>query len=88
MSDFSNHVIMPREDFVELSQVAFDNNHVPSLSERTASVAQTAAVFGILTGFIVGSSWGWAKAIDWLEQRKFDRAHDRAKKADAIHLVK
>jgi len=73
MSDLSNSVIMPREDFVELSTVAFDNSHVPSASERVASVAQTTAVFGVMGAAIIGVTWGCTKAVDWLEERRLRR---------------
>lgn len=76
--DLSTSVIMPREDFVELSRVAFDNHHVPSVGERAASVAQTTLVFGGLAAVVIGSSYGIAKATDWLEERRLQRDNKRA----------
>lgn len=74
MTDLSNSVILPREDFLEMSQVAFDNQHVPSAGERTASVLQTTAVFGVMAGAIAAATWGYAKAIDWRDSRQHTRA--------------
>lgn len=76
MTDFSNSVIMPREDFVELSQVAFDNHHIPSFGERVANTAQVTAVFGGMAAAVAVGTWGWAKAVDWLEDRRTKRAHE------------
>jgi hypothetical protein len=73
MTDLQNSVIMPREDFIELSQVAFDNAHVPTFGERAGQITQTTMVLGALTGAFVMSAWGWAKAMDWFETRKHDR---------------
>lgn len=73
MTDFSNSVIMPREDFIELTAVAYDNSHVPTLGERVAQTTQTTAIFGGMTLAVVGASWGWAKAMDWLEERNYKR---------------
>ena len=73
MTDLSNSVIMPREDFVELSTVAFDNSHVPSAGERIASVTQTTAVFAVMGGAIVLVTAGCTKVIDWYETRVHNR---------------
>ena len=73
MSDLHDSVIMPREDFIELSTVAFDNSHVPSASERVANVLQTTFLFGAMAGAVAAGTWGWAKATDWLEERRTAR---------------
>jgi len=73
MTDLANSVIMPREDFIELSTVAFDNHRVPSLSERTAQVTQTTFVLGALAGAASVAAWGVMAANDWFERRQHDR---------------
>jgi hypothetical protein len=73
MPELNESVIMPREDFIELSTVAFDNSHVPSASERVANVLQTTFIFGGVAGAVAAGTWGWAKAIDWLEERRTKR---------------
>ena len=72
-NDLSSSVIMPREDFIELSQVAFDNSHVPSFGERVSSISQAYAIMAGAAGAVVMATWGWTKAIDWLEQKRRDR---------------
>jgi hypothetical protein len=71
--DLSESVIMPREDFIELSTVAFDNHHVPSVSERVGSTLQTTIVFGALAAAVTAGTWGYVKAHDWLEEKNFRR---------------
>jgi len=75
MSDtLYNSVIMPREDFMELSQVAFDNSHVPGFGERAGQVTQTTFILGAVAGAFVACAWGWAKAMDWYETRQHERS--------------
>lgn len=71
--DLSNSVILPREDFYELQATA---NQPQSLGERLAGTAQTTVVFTVLVGAVTAGSFGVAKAVDWLEQRRFKRAGD------------
>lgn len=73
MTDLNNSVIMPREDFIELSSVAFDNSHIPSAGERIGSVVQATAVLSAFAGSITAIGWGISKAIDWNEKRKHER---------------
>jgi hypothetical protein len=75
MKDLSESVIMPREDFYELSTVAFDNSHVPSATERVGQSIQTIAVFGALAGAVGAATWMCVKAQDWLETRRLKRMH-------------
>lgn len=71
MSDrFSNSVIVPREDFIELETAAYQNNHVPDAAERVGQTLQTAGVFALMTAAVVGGTWGWAAGVDWLEKRR------------------
>lgn len=73
MTDLSNSVIMPREDFIELSTVAFDNSHVPTAGERVANTAQAISVFAGIAGAVTAATWGWAKAVDWREKKQHER---------------
>lgn len=73
MTDLNNSVIMPREDFIELSTVAFDNSHVPSFGERTGSIIQTTFVLGAVAASVTAAAWGISKATDWLENRQHER---------------
>ena len=75
MTDFSNSVIMPREDFVELETAAFDNSHVPSASERVGQTLQAGGVFAFMAGAVIAGTWGWAAGVDWLERRRQKRFH-------------
>ena len=80
MSDtkLSESVIMPREDFIELSTVAFDNHHIPSVSERVANTIQITAVFGVMAAAVTAGSWGWAKAVEWRERKAHERGMEKA----------
>ena len=67
-----DHVVLPREDFLELQEAAMT---APTMtgSERLGSLLQTT---GVLTGVALAftaSAWGWVKAKDWLEERHFQR---------------
>lgn len=73
MTDLSNSVIIPREDFIELQTVAFDNSHVPSAGERVGQILQNTTVFAGIALAFAGATWGWAKANDWLEERRHQR---------------
>jgi len=70
--DLSNSVIIPREDFLELQQVAWSQTPTEG-KERVASVVQTAAVFAIIAAAITAGTWGWAKAMEWREKKSFER---------------
>lgn len=66
-----NHVVLPREDFNELSATAHNNTMTPA--DRAASTIQTFIVFGGLVAGVAGSAFGVAKATDWLEKRRHAR---------------
>lgn len=70
--DFNNSVIMPREDFLEMQAVAW-NQPTPSGKERVAQTAQTTLIFAAMSGAVVAGSYGWAKAMDWLDEKRFQR---------------
>lgn len=74
MSDtqLSESVIMPREDFLELSAAAYDPNST-TFQTRLASTAQTTIVFAVMAGAVTAGTYGWAKAVDWLEMRRAAR---------------
>lgn len=80
--DFSNSVILPREDFVELQEAAWSNDPQPT-AERIASVAQTFTVFAIVTGAVLAMSWGYHAAADWRERKAFERRLKQARPRNA-----
>lgn len=86
MSNLENSVILPREDFLELQQVAWDQNP-PSTKERIASTAQTTAVCFVMAGAFGAGTWAWAKAVDWRDERKFKREMAKAEKASTLRSV-
>jgi len=65
-----NHVVLPREDFIELNTAA---NTDPTVADRVASTTQTFFVFGALAAGVTGAAYGIAKATDWLEERRYKR---------------
>lgn len=78
MTDLKNSVIMPREDFIELSTAAYDNHHVPSAGERIGSTLQNTILFAGIAATVTAGTWGWAMALDWRESRKLRRDMERA----------
>lgn len=69
--DLDNHVILPREDFLEMQSAAM---HVStSVSDRVAGTLHTTAVLTVMSAAIVGTTWGVAKAMDWFETRRLAR---------------
>lgn len=77
--DFSNSVIMPREDFIELTEVAY-NQPKPSGTDRLITTAQTTLFFAAATGAVTAGCWAWAKASNWLEEQNFQRSMRRTAK--------
>lgn len=68
----SESVIMPREDFYELQLAAWD--HVPtSAKERVATTIQTTTVLTVMAVAFTGAAWGWAKAMNWLNEKDRER---------------
>ena len=84
-NELKDHVIIPRDHLVELETVAYDNSHVPTVGERTGSIIQTILVAGAAAGAFAAGSWGWAKAMDFLDERKFRRQME-SKKFDRDNL--
>lgn len=73
----SESVIMPREDFIELSTVAFDNHHVPSFSERAGQTLQTTFVAVALAAAWSAGAAGYYALKDWQMKRQHDREMDQ-----------
>ncbi len=66
-------VVLPADDFREMQSAAFSQPS-PSGGERIASSAQTFFLFATIAGAVTAGSYGWASAIDWLEERRQKRA--------------
>lgn len=65
-----NSVILPREVFEEM-QEGFQTP--PTATERLANTTQATVVFAAAAFAFAGATWGWARAMDWLEERNFQR---------------
>lgn len=70
--ELSNSVILPREDFVELQTAAWSQTPA-SAKDRIAGTVQTTIIFGAMAAAVTAGTWGWAKAVDWREERAFQR---------------
>lgn len=70
--NLADSVIIPREDFAELEAVAYNQDPTP-LGERVASTVQTTLVLAGMAAAVTAGSWGWAKAMDWLETKRHNR---------------
>lgn len=77
--DLSNHVIVPLEDFHELQATAY-NQPTPTASERVGSSLQTIVFCAAAAAAVTGASWGWATAVDWIEEKRFKRARQMDRK--------
>ena len=76
--NLENSVILPREDFVELQEAAWAQTPA-TLGERVAGTVQTSLVcFGIAAAVTAGT-WGWAKALDWKDERRLARMREELK---------
>jgi hypothetical protein len=71
--DFSNSVILPREDFVELQEAAWSQTPT-SAGDRAANTAQTAVVLLLCSGAVTLGAWGWYKAMNWYDEQDLKRA--------------
>jgi hypothetical protein len=70
--DLNQVVIMPTETYQELSEAAW-NSPPTTLGGAVISSMQTIIVCTAFVGAITGASYGWAKAMDWLERQQLDR---------------
>lgn len=71
--DLSTSVIIPREDFLELQEVAYDNKYPVSIADRAANTAQTIVVVGGLGTIAVAVVWGFTRITDKLDERRYKR---------------
>lgn len=74
-----DHVALPREDYIELTSAAYDQTPA-TVGERVGSTVQTTAMVLGLSAAVTAGTWGWAKAVDWLEERRLRRTLDEAQK--------
>ena len=70
--DLSNHVILPRDEYVELQTAAWDQTPT-TVKDRISGTVQTTLIFAGFAAAVTGASYGWAKAVDWLETRRLER---------------
>lgn len=71
--DLSTSVIIPREDFLELQTAAY-NQPPASGKERIGNALQIIVFCSAAAAAVTAASWGWAKAVDWREERAFQRS--------------
>lgn len=86
MAEKPLYVKLPQSDYQELMYAANQDATPMTVADRAASAAHTTIVVAALAGAVTAGSWGWAKAMDWLEEREFQRrlrkdAAARAEKA-------
>lgn len=74
VSDLKDHVILPREDFIEITTAAFDTPQ--SVGARIGTTVQTTIFVAACAGAFGLGSWAYYKAADWYETRKFQRDVD------------
>jgi len=67
----STHVALPQDVYAELQDTAYGQTSTPA--ERIAGTVQTTIVFAALAGAVTGGAWGIAKAMDWFEEKNFQR---------------
>lgn len=70
--DLSNHILLPREDYIELQERAWDNTPMTA-KDRAGSMLQTTFVLAACAGAYTAGVWMLAKSRDWLEERNFER---------------
>jgi len=66
--DFSNSVIIPRDDFVELETAAYSQTN-KSIKDRSLDTVQASVIIVVIGGAFAASAWAWAKANDWYEKK-------------------
>lgn len=72
MSDLSDHVIIPRADFADLQFEAYSSTPLTQ-SERNAGLVRGTIFMVAAAACVTAGSWGWAKAVDWREERALQR---------------
>lgn len=68
--DLTNHVVLPREDFIELQTAAWQQ---PELKDRVASTLQSLIVVAAVASIVPIGSWAHAKAQNWRDDKAFIR---------------
>ena len=71
--ELENSVIMPREDFLELQSVSWNQPPV-SDRDRVASVTQSTLIFAGIAAAWAAGTWGWVTAMEWKAKRDFKRS--------------
>lgn len=71
--DLENSVILPREDFLELQAVAW-NQPPATRKERAESVTQSTLIFAGIAAAWAAGTWGWVTAMEWKAKRDFERS--------------
>ena len=83
-----NSVIIPREDFSKLQDAAYEQAP-QTASEHFLGVLHSAGVAASLATAFVAAVWGWAKAMEWRDnkvherlmiEKQFDLDHDLFRK--------
>jgi hypothetical protein len=80
--DFSNSVLVPRDDFMEMQEAAFSTPPL-STKDRIATTATTVVVSAALAGAVTAAAWGWYKAMDWYDKRAIARQIEAHKRTEA-----
>jgi len=70
--DLENHVILPREEFSDLRDAYWERQPIAP-GERVAQSLQSTVFLATFAAAVTAGAWGWAKALDWLEERNFQR---------------
>lgn len=68
MIDFSNSVILPRDEYIELSTTAWGQN--TTVADRVAGTLQTTAFCTVLVAAFSAGTYVWYKAMSKLEDKK------------------
>lgn len=85
--NLSDSVILPREDFIELQTVAW-NQPPQSASERIASITHTTTIVAVLTVAWGAGCWAWYKAMAKLEDKKLANSLTELEEQDRLRTRK
>ena len=85
--DFSNSVILPREDFIELSTVAW-NQPPTTVGERIGTTVQTTLFFTAMTAAFSVGTYAWYRLMSKLEKEKTANAIYEAETIENIRNKK
>ena len=70
--DFSNSVIIPRDDFVELEAAAYSTES-KTLKDRTIDTVQASVLIVVAGAVVAGASWAWVRATNWYDKKSAER---------------